>query len=94
MCHNRGYGIFTHEKEQPDEKIDRSRIGGFYDGFNRLRNDPESGNYGTVTPIRDGSTSSGQYCREYQQTVTVGGRTQQAYGTACRQPDGQWKVVQ
>jgi len=57
-------------------------------------NNPESGNYGTVTPIRDGSTASGQYCREYQQTITVGGKTQQGYGTACRQPDGQWKVVQ
>ncbi len=57
-------------------------------------NNPESGNYGTVTPIRDGSTGSGQYCREYQQTITVGGQTKQAYGTACRQPDGQWRVVQ
>ena len=54
---------------------------------------PDSGNYGTVTPQRAYQTSQGQYCREYQQTVTVGGRTEQAYGTACRQPDGSWKVV-
>jgi surface antigen len=54
---------------------------------------PQSGNYGTVTPTRDGRDQAGNYCREYQQTVTVGGKTQQAYGTACRQPDGTWKVV-
>lgn len=55
---------------------------------------PQSGNYGTVTPIREGTeTSSGAYCREFQQAVTIGNRTEQAYGTACRQPDGTWKVV-
>lgn len=57
-------------------------------------NNPESGNSGTVTPVRDGTDqASGAYCREYQQTVTVGGKTEQAYGTACRQPDGTWKIV-
>ncbi len=56
-------------------------------------NNPQSGNSGTYTPVRDGRSSSGEYCREYQTTVVVGGRSQQAYGTACRQPDGQWQVV-
>lgn len=57
-------------------------------------NNPDSGNSGTVTPVRDGSTSSGLYCREFQQTVTVSGRTETAYGTACRQPDGTWRIVE
>ncbi len=57
-------------------------------------NNPDSGNYGSVTPIRDGrDAQSNAYCREYQTTVTVGGREQSAYGTACRQLDGSWKVV-
>ena len=56
-------------------------------------NNPETGNYGTVTPTRDGYSSSGRYCREYQQTVVVGGKSQSAYGTACQQPDGSWEVV-
>lgn len=56
---------------------------------------PETGHSGTVTPIREGRIpSTGEYCREFQQTVQVGGRSQQAYGTACRQPDGSWRVVQ
>lgn len=54
---------------------------------------PESGHSGTVTPTRQGTDSTGNQCREYQSTVTIGGKTEQAYGTACRQPDGSWKVV-
>ncbi len=48
---------------------------------------------GSVSVLRDGHSSDGQYCREYQQTVTVGGRSEQAYGTACMQPDGAWRIV-
>lgn len=56
-------------------------------------NNPQSGNHGSYTPVRDGYSTSGRYCREYQQTVTVGGKTQSGYGTACRQPDGSWEIV-
>ena len=52
---------------------------------------PNSGNYGTVTPMRTYQTRRG-YCREYQNTVTVGGKQQSAYGTACRKPDGTWEI--
>ena len=55
---------------------------------------PDSGHSGTYTPERTYQTAEGQYCREFQQTVTVGGKTESAYGTACRQPDGSWKIVQ
>ena len=54
---------------------------------------PDNGNSGYVRPTRTYQTA-GQYCREYQQTVIIGGREEQAFGKACRQPDGQWKVVQ
>lgn len=55
---------------------------------------PESGNSGSITPTREGTnTSTGEYCREFQNDVTIGGKTEQAYGTACRQPDGSWRVV-
>ena len=53
---------------------------------------PDSGNNGSITPKKTYQTASGQYCREYQQTVTVGGKTEEAYGTACRQPDGSWML--
>lgn len=57
-------------------------------------NNPRSGYQGSVTPVRDGVSSAGNYCREFQQTVTIGNKTEQAYGTACRQPDGRWRLVQ
>lgn len=54
---------------------------------------PQSGNSGAVTPMRDGATGSGQYCREFQQTVVVGGRVHESFGVACRQPDGSWQFI-
>ncbi|MFZ4540353.1 MAG: hypothetical protein ACOYNL_00905 [Rickettsiales bacterium] len=39
------------------------------------------------------SDPNGAYCREYQQQVVVGGRMRDSYGTACMQPDGDWKVL-
>lgn len=33
------------------------------------------------------------YCREYTRPVQIGGRTQEAYGQACLQPDGAWRIV-
>ncbi len=55
---------------------------------------PDSGNAGSVTPTRTYRAEAGQYCREYQQTITVGGKTETAYGRACRQPDGSWRIVE
>ncbi len=54
---------------------------------------PDSGHSGSITPTRTYQVAQGQYCREYQQTVIIGGREEQAYGRACRQPDGSWKIV-
>lgn len=36
---------------------------------------------------------NGQYCREYQGSVTVNGYMQPSYGTACLGADGAWRVV-
>ena len=62
-------------------------------GTSSTWHNPDSGNYGSVTPQPSYQSSSGQYCREFRQTVTVGGSTEEAYGTACRQPDGSWQIV-
>jgi surface antigen len=45
-----------------------------------------------VTPLRT-FQNNGMYCREYQTTAAVSGQVQQVYGTACRQPDGAWKIM-
>lgn len=54
---------------------------------------PDSGNSGAVTPTREGRDAAGAQCREYHTTVNVGGKEEEAYGTACRQADGTWKFV-
>ena len=55
---------------------------------------PDSGNSGATTPTSTYQAQNGEYCREYEQTVTIGDETQSAYGTACRQADGNWHIVQ
>jgi surface antigen len=56
---------------------------------------PDSGHQGTVVATREGqNTATGEYCREFQQTVQVGGEMQRGYGVACRQPDGSWRIAQ
>jgi len=54
---------------------------------------PQTGNRGSYVPVRDGYTPSGSYCREFTQNITVNGRPHVGYGTACRQSDGAWKIV-
>ncbi len=54
---------------------------------------PDTGNSGSVTPTKTYQASSGEYCREYRQTIVVGGKEEEAFGTACRQPDGTWKIT-
>ena len=54
---------------------------------------PDSGHSGSLTPTQTYLTSAGQHCREYHSTVTIDGRTEDVYGTACREPDGSWRFV-
>ena len=56
-------------------------------------NNPDSGNRGTVTPVRDGRDGSNNYCREYETTVYIDGRAETGTGTACKQADGRWSIV-
>jgi surface antigen len=56
-------------------------------------NNPDSGNSGTITPVKEGTSTNGRYCREYSQTIYVGGQKETGYGTACKNPDGTWQIV-
>ncbi len=71
------------------EALERSRTGDRAEW-----NNPDSGNSGWVVPTRTWQQETGTYCREFQTGITIGGREETAYGTACRQPDGSWQVVQ
>ncbi len=94
-------GLIGSEIGRSMDEVDRTRAN---EAVNRAHsapigetitwNNPQSGNSGTVTPLRDGTSTSGQYCREFQQSITIAGETEQGYGTACRQPDGTWRILQ
>lgn len=55
-------------------------------------NNPDSGHHGSVTPLRTYKTAS-EDCREYEQHIIIDGQDKIGYGTACRQPDGRWKII-
>jgi surface antigen len=81
-----------------DENDLRMHQGAQYDALEHNRSgvasawrNPDSGASGTVKPTRT-YQNKGKYCREYTQTVTIGGKAQTAYGTACRMQDGQWEI--
>lgn len=57
-------------------------------------NNPETGHSGTITPTREGvSNTTGRICREYTQTIYVGGQKQTGVGQACKNADGSWAIV-
>ncbi len=53
-----------------------------------------TGNRYTVMPSSTlAPSSSNQQCREFTVDTEIGNRTETAYGTACRQNDGSWKIA-
>ena len=52
---------------------------------------PDTGHYGEITPTRTYESPQG-YCREFKQTIYIDGQASEGVGTACRQPDGTWKL--
>lgn len=52
-----------------------------------------SGTAYKVTPTKNVAYKGNRYCREYTSTAVINGRSQQVYGTACRQKDGSWQIV-
>jgi surface antigen len=55
--------------------------------------DSNNGERYRVTPDRPYRNNQGSYCRNYLTRAVVDGYNQQVSGTACRQPNGLWKMV-
>lgn len=53
-------------------------------------NDAQASGY--VVTVKEYPSANG-VCREFRQQVQIGNNIEQAYGTACLQPDGAWKIV-
>lgn len=59
-------------------------------GESRTWSSADGGQAGTVTPLRTAYLAAGRPCRDYRITITAAGRTQHAFGHACRAADGRW----
>lgn len=53
----------------------------------------DDGHRYAVTPQETFQGSHGNYCRKYTTETTIDGRRERVSGTACRQPDGSWQIV-
>ena len=47
----------------------------------------------TVTPKRSYTQNSGRYCRDYTSNIIVNGQRDEVAGTACKNGDGNWQVI-
>lgn len=63
------------------------------DGVSKKWVNPNTKHSGRVTPTRTYQVASGEFCREYEHEIDVDGRNEVVKGTACRQPDGTWRVI-
>lgn len=52
-----------------------------------------NGQSGTITPYGQYIDALGRTCREYSQFIYVRGQRYENRGTACREPDGMWRIV-
>lgn len=79
------------------DRLDRQQINHALEhkrsGVATTWHNPDSGAQHQVV-LQPARQEQGTYCREWTDTVTVAGKKQQLYGKACRQPDGNWKLVQ
>lgn len=54
---------------------------------------PNTNSQSTMTPVRTYYESEGTPCREFTQTIYIDGKQETGRGTACRQPDGTWRIT-
>lgn len=54
---------------------------------------PDTRHSGSVTPLNTYRSADGLHCRDYEQLITINGRSETARGTACRESDDTWRVV-
>jgi surface antigen len=81
------------DKELATQAAQQSLEAGRTGQVTTLKN-PDNGHSGSITPTETYQASDGRFCRRFQQTIVVDGKTAETFGTACRQPDGTWESVQ
>ena len=72
----------------------------YYNGFNAGRpgaryqwTNPQNNHRGEFTVGRYYNDPDSFRCADFTQVIYINGRPENAHGTACRQPDGSWVIV-
>jgi len=73
---------------------DRASQDAMETGYARKWENRDTGNRGSIRPSKRYRNDEGVYCREYTQTIIVDGRSHKGHGTACRDEDGTWQIVE
>lgn len=84
-----GRQLDAYDEQQAQRALEYNQTGSASSWVN-----PDDGHQVTFVPTDTYQRDSGQYCREYRTQVEVGNDIEDAYGTACRQPDGSWEIQQ
>jgi surface antigen len=85
-------GAVGQSMDDNDRRKVAETLEGVRTGVPATWNNPDTGAQYSVTPTRTYETAGGP-CREFTTDALIGGRRESVYGTACRQPDGSWKVM-
>jgi surface antigen len=76
--------------ETTNQTLENGKTGQTYSWVN-----PDSGNKGSVVAQQSYRNQDGSTCREFSSTVTsLQGENANGAGTACKQADGTWRIVQ
>ena len=84
-------GAIGHNMDETDRMRAAQTLETVRTGVPSRWHNPDTGSDYTMVPTRTYETSSGP-CREYTIDAMIGGRIEKVYGTACRQPDGSWRI--
>ena len=79
-------------RQQHGRAFDRALSTGNTISWDTVHHPSAERSSGRVEVLRSGRDGYNRLCREYQQTITVGGNTTTGYGTACRNRDGGWMI--
>lgn len=73
---------------------DRASQHAMESGKTRKWRNEDNGHHGSIVPHKGYHNEEGQYCRKYTQYIYIEGKKHQGTGTACRDSNGQWNIVE
>ena len=85
--------LLLFRRQSLTERELKSYSAGFGELEHIVRDDMHAPEHPEIIYITGLKRADGAYCRDFTQTITVDGEFEEAHGTACRQSDGTWRIV-